>query len=85
MQSIAETNIPRSHMAELIDLLDDFPLARNPRRAAVLGLRLWELERRARWQGAAPETLAAIQGARVLLDLAELPPLPPLPPSSATR
>ncbi|MCJ2071405.1 hypothetical protein MKK75_21840 [Methylobacterium sp. J-030] len=63
-------------MVELIDLLGDFPPGQNRRQAEVLGIRLADLEQRARSQGAAPETVAAIQGARVLLDLAELPPLP---------
>lgn len=78
MQSPAETVLPPSHMVELIDLLGDFPPDQSRRQAEVLGIRLADLEHRARAQGAASETVAAIQGARVLLDLAELPPLPPL-------
>ncbi|MCJ2018955.1 hypothetical protein MKK84_16145 [Methylobacterium sp. E-065] len=64
-------------MVELIDLLGDFPPGQNQRQAEMLGTRLADLECRARRQGAPPETVAAIKGARVLLDLAELPPLPP--------
>ena len=77
MQSPGEAVVPRSLMVELIDLLGDFLPERNRRQSEVLGSRLADLEHRARSQGAAPETVAAIQGARVLLDLAELPPLPP--------
>ena len=77
MQSPSEAVVPRSLMVELIDLLGDFPPERNDRQSEALGSRLADLELRARSQGAAPETVAAIQGARVLLDLAELPPLPP--------
>lgn len=76
MEASAGTVFPRSLMGELIDLLGDFPPERNRRQAEVLGTRLVDLERRARTQGAPPETVAAIQGARVLLDLAELAPLP---------
>ena len=77
MQSPTETVLPSSLMVELIGLLGDFPPDQNRRQAEVLGIRLADLEHRARAQGAASETVAAIQGARVLLDLAELPPLPP--------
>ena len=77
MRSPVEAVPPRSLMVELIDLLGDFPPERNPRQAEVLGIRLVDLEHRARTQGAPRETVAAIQGARALLDLAELPPLPP--------
>ncbi len=77
MQFPAETVLPPSLMVELIDLLGDFPPDQNRRQAEVLGIRLADLERRARAQEAAPETVAAIQGARVLLGLSELPPLPP--------
>ena len=85
MQSHAKTILPPSLMSELIDLLGDFPPDQNRRRAAALGIRLAELEHRARWEGAAPETMAAIQGVRVLLDLSELPPLQTLPSSNLTR
>ncbi|MCJ2099667.1 hypothetical protein [Methylobacterium sp. E-046] len=78
MQSPAEMVVPRSLMVELIDLLGDFPPEQNRRQAEVLGIRLADLEHRARSQGALVETVAAIQGARVLLDLAEMPPLPPV-------
>lgn len=74
MQSPSEVVVPRSLMVELIDLLGDFPPDQNRRQAEVLGIRLADLEHRARAQGAASKTVAAIQGARVLLDLAELPP-----------
>ncbi|MCJ2132700.1 hypothetical protein MKK69_01225 [Methylobacterium sp. J-026] len=77
MQSPAETVLPSLLMVELIGLLGDFPPDQNRRRAEVLGIRLADLEHRARSQEATPETVAAIRGARVLLDLAELPPLPP--------
>ena len=77
MQSPVEPALPRSLMVELIDLLGDFPSERNRRQSEVLGSRLADLEHRARSQGAASETVAAIQGARVLLDLAALPPLSP--------
>ena len=77
MQSPTETVLPSSLMVELIGLLGDFPPDQNRRQAEVLGIRLADLEHRARAQGAASEMVAAIQGARVLLDLAELPPLPP--------
>lgn len=77
MQSPSEVVVPRSLMVELIDLLGEFPPERNRRQSEALGSRLADLELRARSQGATPETVAAIQGARVLLDLAELPPLPP--------
>ncbi|MCJ2060673.1 hypothetical protein MKL09_29655 [Methylobacterium sp. J-048] len=76
MQSPTEMVVPRSLMVELIDLLGEFPSERNRRQAEVFGIRLADLERRARTQGAACETVAAIQGVRVLFDLAELPPLP---------
>ena len=85
MQSPAKTILPPSLMSELIDLLGDFPPERNRRQSEVLGVRLGDLEHRARCQEAAPETLAAIKGARVLLDLAELPPLPTQPSSNLIR
>jgi hypothetical protein len=73
-------------MEELIGLLGDFPPDRSRSQAKLLALRLADLESRARSQGAATETVAAIQGARVLLDLAALPPLPSaVEPSIATR
>lgn len=81
MQSPVEAVPPRSLMVELIDLLGDFPPERNRRQAEVLGIRLADLESRARTQGAPPETVAAIKGARVLLDLAELPPMPQAGPN----
>ena len=76
MQFPGEAVVFRSLMVELIDLLGDVPPERNDRQSQALGSRLADLELRARSQGEAPETVAAIQGARVLLDLAELPPLP---------
>ena len=85
MQSPAETVLPPLLMVDLIDLLGDFPPDRSRRQSEVLGARLGDLEHRARLQGAAPETMAAIKGARLLLDLAELPPLPALPSSTPTR
>ena len=85
MQSPARTILPPSLMSELIDLLSDFPPKRNRRQSELLGVRLGNLEHRARLQEAAPETLAAIKGVRVLLDLAELPPLPALPSSNPIR
>lgn len=77
MRSPAAKTEPLSFMEELIDLLTNFPPDRNRRRAEVIALRFEHLEARARSQGAAVETLVAIQGARVLLELAELPPMPP--------
>jgi hypothetical protein len=65
-------------MEELIDLLGNFPPDRGRSEAEVISVRLADLERRARSQGAATEAVAAIQGARVLLGLSELPPLPPM-------
>ncbi len=77
MQSPGEGVVPRSLMVELIELLGDFPPERNRPQSELLGAvwRIWNSEHARK--GAAPETVAAIQGARVLLDLAELPPLPP--------
>jgi hypothetical protein len=85
MQSPAKTILPPSLMSELINLLSDFPPERNRRQSELLGIRLADLEHRARSQEAAPETVAAIKGARVLLDLAVLPPLPTRPSSNLTR
>ncbi len=56
MQSPVEAVPPHSLMVELIDLLGDFPPERNRRQAEVLGIRLADLESRARTQGAPPET-----------------------------
>lgn len=78
MQSPAAETQPRPLMEELIELLGDFPPDRNKRRAETLASRLKHLEVRARSQEAATELVAAIRGARVLLDLSELPPLPTL-------
>lgn len=75
MQFPGEAMVLRSLMVEFIDLLGDFPPERNRRKIKALQSRLADLELRARSQGAAPETVAAIQGARVLLDLAEMPTL----------
>jgi hypothetical protein len=63
-------------MGELIELLGEFPADRNEGRSESLMERLASLEARARAYSAPAETLAAIQGARVLMELAELPPLP---------
>ena len=85
MQSPARTILPPSLMVELIGLLGDFPPERNQRQSEVLGVRLADLEHQARSQEAAPETVGAIKGARILLDLAELPPLPTQPSSNLIR
>ncbi|MCJ2084894.1 hypothetical protein MKK88_02650 [Methylobacterium sp. E-005] len=63
-------------MDELIDLMSDLSPAYDGRQAEELRMRLDDLQSRARSQDASGETIAAIQGARVLLDLTALPPLP---------
>ncbi|MDP4025740.1 hypothetical protein Q8W71_24210 [Methylobacterium sp. NEAU 140] len=62
-------------MAQLIDLLGDMPSDRNRQRAVEVGDHLDCLDAEARRDGAPATTLAAIKGARVLLELSEMPPL----------
>jgi hypothetical protein len=71
-------------MTELIELLGEIPMEPGKPRAKALRDRLDALEDVALALGAPAETLAAIQGARVLMDLAELPPLPQGGPSTRT-
>jgi hypothetical protein len=63
-------------MSDLVLMLGDLPVGSSKPRAKALIERLDDLEVRARTQGASAETLGAIQGARVLMKLAELPILP---------
>lgn len=73
-------------MGELIDLLGDFPSDRGKASPEALTERLASLEAKARTHSAPIETLAAIRGARLLMELAELPALPQDgPPSPAAR
>ena len=72
----AATTEPCPLMSELVLLLGDLPVDPGKPRAKALTERLDDLEARARAQGGSAETLAAIQGTRVLMKLAELPPLP---------
>lgn len=60
---------------ELIQLLGELPIKSNKPRAKAFTEQLSDLEARARKQGARVETLAAIKGGRVLMELAELQPL----------
>ena len=64
-------------MAALIDLLGEMPEPRDRRRVDVFTERLDKLEVEARQRAAPEATMAAIRGARVLLELAELPPAQP--------
>ena len=64
-------------MDALIDLLGAFPAGRDRRRAEALSARLDRLNDEARRHDAPSTTLAAIQGAQILLSLAEVPPSPP--------
>lgn len=66
-------------MDALIELLGAFPVGRNKSRAEVLSERLDRLDDEARQHGASSTTLAAIQGAQILLSLAEMPPSQPPP------
>lgn len=86
MNATAATTEPCALMSELIVVLGDLPVDPGRPRAKALIERLDDLEMRARTQGASPEMLASIQGARVLMELAELPALPRNGvPSRATR
>ena len=76
MYAPTATTKPCTLMSELVLLLGDLPVDPDKPRAKVLTERLDDLEERARAQGESAETLTAIQGARVLMKLAELPPLP---------
>ena len=60
-------------MDALIGLLGAFPAGRDKRRSEALFERLESLEDEARQHGAPHPTIAAIQGAQVLLSLAEMP------------
>lgn len=60
-------------MDALIGLLGAFPAGRDKRRSEALSERLESLEDEARQHGAPHTTIAAIQGAKILLNLAELP------------
>lgn len=64
-----------SIMIELIELLGEMPKDCSQPRGQALTERLDALEAKAQALEAPAETLAAIQGARVLMSLAELPPL----------
>ena len=68
---------PCIFMAALIDLLGEMPEPQERRRVDVFAQRLDKLEVEARQRAAPEATMAAIRGARVLLELAELPPVPP--------
>ncbi len=57
----------------LFSLLAEAPPGRDRKAAEHAAERLDRLEYAARWAGAAPETLAAIAGARALLGLAAYP------------
>lgn len=63
------------YMTSLVDLLRDFPRPGCGDRGGPLAERLDGLEYDARRHDAPSETIGAIRGVRVLLDLAELPPL----------
>jgi hypothetical protein len=67
---------PCSIMAMLIDLLGDMPVGQDRQQTEFVGERLDRLEFEARWHGVPEATLAAIEGARVLLLLGKIPPLP---------
>lgn len=62
------------HMAALVELLGELPTDRAMRRPEVVAERLEQLAHEARAHGAPETTLAAIQGARVLLKMSEQPP-----------
>ncbi|GJE52145.1 hypothetical protein GOFOIKOB_5213 [Methylobacterium tardum] len=66
MQSSVPVSPPCTYMAALTELLGEFPVGRDWRQERM-SERLDELEYEARWSGAPETTLAAIQGARVLL------------------
>lgn len=57
----------------LLSLLAEAPPGHDRKAAERAAERLDRLEYAARWNGAAPETLAAIAGARMLLGLAAYP------------
>lgn len=57
----------------LFSLLAEAPPGRDRAAAERFAERLDRLEYAARWEGAGPETLAAIAGARMLLGLAAYP------------
>lgn len=57
----------------LLTLLAETPPGRDRHAAEHAAERLDRLEYAARWEGAGPETLAAIAGARMLLGLAAYP------------
>ncbi|MCJ2054774.1 hypothetical protein [Methylobacterium sp. J-070] len=81
MHDEAETAaLPCAFMAALIDLLGETPEPHARRSDNSFG-RLDKQEREARSHEAPAATMAAIKGARVLLELADLSPLHP----SATR
>ncbi|KOX59186.1 hypothetical protein ADL19_05625 [Streptomyces purpurogeneiscleroticus] len=67
MQSFAPAPTPFTYMDVLIDLLGEFPVGQEWRRTEMMTERLDALEYEARWGEASETTLAAIQGARVLL------------------
>ena len=75
------------YMTSLVDLLRDFPRRGSGTRGGPLAERLDGLEYDARRHDAPSETIGAIRGVRVLLDLAELPPFPatPIPGPGARR
>lgn len=62
------------HMDMLIDLLSRFPTGQSDQAVRAMIEQLDMLEYEARWQGASPVTLSAIQGAKVFLDVSELQP-----------
>jgi hypothetical protein len=75
-----------SLLTELIELLGEIQKDRNRPRAEAQTERLDALQAKAHAIGAPAKTLVAIQGARVLMELAELPPLRrDWPPSASVQ
>jgi hypothetical protein len=73
MKPAAAASMSCPFMAELADLLNEPSLEHGKRTGEATTQRLNRLEDEARRYGAREETMAAIHGTRLLLELAELP------------
>ena len=78
MDNLTDQPSTCAFMDALIDLLGQYPCRGSGVRGHGFAERLNGLEDEARRHAAPQETIAAICGVRVILDLAELPPLPAL-------